>query len=244
MGPFNRGRHRRVGDRPQGRHRLHRGEGQVIASNGLGSQPRVFRDLPGQLPGIHRLPTMLSEEELPGHLSPHPRPVSCRQRRVGRQAGCRIDRPDAFRHFQPERGDDTIDDLEWSSKTGRVLEVASGEVRSLQLLLAELGQRMQTAAEQRSHLLRCHLVAGGQAVDPVHPRTDPHPWRLTPFGVVRRQPRMTLLSRVQRRHLPGQIVIPRPSGELVHTHRHKPQSRFRARGGHADPGVCPRVHQV
>jgi hypothetical protein len=30
----------------------------------------------------------------------------------------------------------------------------------------------------------------------------------------------------------------------VHTHRHNPERRFRARGGHADPGVRPRVHQV
>ena len=55
---------------------------------------------------------------------------------------------------------------------------------------------------------------------------------------------MTFLSRVQRRHLPGQIVIARPGGELVHTHRHNTERRFRARGGHADPGVRPRVHQV
>jgi hypothetical protein len=44
-----------------------------------------------------------------------------------------------------------------------------------QLLLAKLGQRMQTAAEQRSHLLGGHRVAGGQAVDPGQAGTDPHP---------------------------------------------------------------------
>jgi hypothetical protein len=31
---------------------------------------------------------------------------------------------------------------------------------------------------------------------------------------------MTLLGGVQRRDLPGQIVIPRPGGELVDAHRH------------------------
>jgi hypothetical protein len=66
---------------------------------------------------------------------------------------------------------------------------------------------MQTAAEQRSHLLGSHRVAGGQAVDPVQAGTDPHARRLTPFGVVRRQPDMTFLGRIQRRDLPGQIVI-------------------------------------
>ena len=83
-----------------------------------------------------------------------------------------------------------------------------GEVRSFQLLLAELGQRVQTAAEQRSHLLGGHRVAGGQAVDPVHAGTDPHPRRLTPFGVVRRQPGVTFLGRIQ---------APRPAGSGSHT---------------------------
>ena len=45
--------------------------------------------------------------------------------------------------------------------------------------LAELGQRVQTAAEQRSHLRGGHRVAGGQAVDPVQPCADPDPGRLT-----------------------------------------------------------------
>ena len=83
-----------------------------------------------------------------------------------------------------------------------------GEVRSFQLLLPELGQRVQTAAEQRSHLLGGHRVAGGQAVDPVQAGTDPHPRRLTPFGVVGRQPGVTFLGRIQ---------APRPAGSDSHT---------------------------
>ena len=52
MGLFDDGRHRRFGDRPQGRDRLHRRERQVIPRDRLGTWPRVFRDLSGQLPGI------------------------------------------------------------------------------------------------------------------------------------------------------------------------------------------------
>ena len=37
---------------------------------------------------------------------------------------------------------------------------------------------------------------------------------------------MTLLGGVQRRDLPGQIVIPRPGGELVDAHRHNPLKPF------------------
>ena len=50
-----------------------------------------------------------------------------------------------------------------------VLKILIGEVGSFQLQLPQLGQRMQTAAEQRPHLLRRHRVADGQAVDPVIP---------------------------------------------------------------------------
>ena len=118
---------------------------------------------------------MLGEEELPGHLGPHPRPISSRQRSAGRKAGRRIDRREASGHLEPERADVTINDLERRPEPGHVLVVALGEVGSFQLLLAELGQRMQAAAEQRSHLLGGHRVAGGQAVDPVQAGTDPHP---------------------------------------------------------------------
>jgi hypothetical protein len=79
---------------------------------------------------------------------------------------------------------------------------------------------MQTAAEQRSHLLGGHRVTDGQAVDPVQAGADPHPGRLTPFGVIRRQPGVNFHGRVQRRDLPGQVVITGPGCELVHAHRH------------------------
>jgi hypothetical protein len=82
---------------------------------------------------------MLGEEELPGHLGPHPGPIGSRQGRVHRKAGCRIDCSDAFRHLQPKRAGDTINDLERHAKLGRILQVTSGEVRPFQLLLPELG---------------------------------------------------------------------------------------------------------
>jgi hypothetical protein len=183
MGPFDHSRHRRIGDRPQTRHRLHRREGQVIPGNCLGPRPGVFRDLPRQLPSVNRLTAMLGLEELAGHFGPHPRPIRCRQRCVGRQAGCGIDSRDAFRDLEPERADDTINDPERSSKTGRVLKVPQGEVGSFQLLLPQLGQGMQTAAEQRSHLLSGHRVADRQAVDPIQARTGPHTPGVSPRSV-------------------------------------------------------------
>ena len=47
---------------------------------------------------------------------------------------------------------------------------------------------------------------------------------------------MTLLGRIQRRDLPGQIVIPRPGCELVEAHRHThPKGVHAAASGQADP---------
>ena len=178
---------------------------------------------------------MLGPEELMCHLGPHPGPIRGRPGSAGGKAGRRIDRPDAFGHFEPERADITIDNPERDPQTGYFLEVAWGEVRPFQLLLSELGQRVQTAAEQRSHLLGGHRVAGGQAVDPVQAGTNPHSWRLAAFGVVGRQPGMTFLGRVQGRHLPGQVVIPGSRCELVEAHRHTHPKGYMPPGGQADP---------
>ena len=49
---------------------------------------------------------------------------------------------------------------------------------------------------------------------------------------------MTLLGGVQRRDLPGQVVIPRSRGELVHAHRHTPERRC-LRGRSGRPEVVP-----
>jgi hypothetical protein len=167
MGAFDHSWHRRIGHGPQRGHRFHRGEGQVVTRNRLCPRPRVFRDLSRQLSGINRLPAMLGQEEVAGHLGPHPRPISNRQRRGGRQGGRSVDPGNAPGDLEPEWADIAIDNPERSSKTGRVLIVARGEVWPFQLLLAELGQWMQTAAEQCTHQLGGHRVADGQAVDPV-----------------------------------------------------------------------------
>jgi hypothetical protein len=175
MGPFDHSRDRRISDRPQSRHRLHRRKSKVISGNSLSPRPRVFRDLSRQLPGIDRLPPVLGPEKLAGHLGPHSGPIRGRQRRVGRQAGRAVDHGNAPGDLEPERADVAVDKPERSSKTGRILEVPQGEVRSFQLLLSERGQWMQTGAEQCSHLLGGHRVAGREAVDPVQAGTDPPP---------------------------------------------------------------------
>jgi hypothetical protein len=118
---------------------------------------------------------MLGEEELPCHLSPHPRPVSRRDRGVGRPSDGGVERRDPLGHLEPKREKIVVDDPERRPQPRHILKILIGEVGSFQLLLPQLGQRVQTAAEQRSHLLGRHRVASGKSVDPVHPRADPHP---------------------------------------------------------------------
>jgi hypothetical protein len=230
MGAFDHGRDRRIRDCPQRRDRLHRRERQVIPGNGLCLRPGVFRDLARQLPGIDRLPAVCGQEKLAGHLGPHSGPICGRQRRVGRQVGRAVDHGNAPGDLKPERAYVAVDKPERRSKTGRILEVPEGEVRSLQLPLAELGQWMQTAAEQRSHLVGGHGVAGGQAIDPVQAGTDPQPRRLAPFGVVGREPGVTFLGCVQGGDLPSQVVISGPGAEFVDVHRHTHPKGVQAAG--------------
>ena len=125
MGPFDRGRHRRIGDRPQGRHRLHRRERQVITRNRLRPRPRIFRDLSRQLPGINRLAAMLGEEELAGppRSAPGPGLQPAAAAPAGRPAAVLIA---AMRLATSSRNGltITINDLERRPQPGHVLEVA------------------------------------------------------------------------------------------------------------------------
>jgi hypothetical protein len=81
---------------------------------------------------------------------------------------------------------------------------------------------MQAGAEQSPHLLRGDRIPSVEAVDAGQARSDPGSRSLSAFGVVRGQPDMTFLGGIQRRYLPGQIVVPRPGAELVDAHRHNP----------------------
>src|SRR5215212_11960270 len=140
---------------------------------------------------------MLGEEELPGYFGPHPGPFCSGQGSSRRQAGRRLDRSDAFGDLDAEWADVPINDLERRPEPGRVLVVGFGEVRPLELLLTQLGQRVQAAAEQCSHLLGSHRVAGVHAIDPVQPGTNPRPRGFPPLVVVGRQSCVPFLGRIQ-----------------------------------------------
>jgi hypothetical protein len=82
---------------------------------------------------------------------------------------------------------------------------------------------MHAGSEEGQHLLRGHRIPSVQAVNADEASPDPGSRAFTAFGVVGSQSNMTLFRGVQRRDLPGQIVIPRPGAELVDAHRPNPQ---------------------
>jgi hypothetical protein len=177
---------------------------------------------------------MLGDKELPGHLSANPSPVPGRHRRITGQTGRLVDGRDPFRDLTPERAHLAIQDLERNPEPGHGQVVDLGEVRPRELLDSLFGEGVHTGAEQCPHLVRRYRVAGVEAVDAGHARTDPDPGLFAAIGVVGRQASVALLRRIQRGHLPGQVVIPRPGGQLVHAHRHTHIGRYEPLGGHLD----------
>ena len=103
---------------------------------------------------------------------------------------------------------------------------------------------MHPRPEQSPHLLASHRIPGVQAVDARQARADPHPRALATFGVVGGQPDVTLRGGIQRRHLPRQIVVPRPGSELMNAHRHSPQRRQRRCRRSHDPRPPGLVQEV
>jgi hypothetical protein len=210
----------RVGDRPQARHRLNRGEGQVIAGNGLGARPRLLSDGPGDLAGIDRITAMLCSEELPRHLGTDLRPKCRRDRLVSELSGGRLSGGNSLRHLDPESVDLAGVNLERRTQPSRCFDVCVGQVGGRKLLQPFGGEGMHAGAEQSPHLLRGDHIPGVEAIKVGQGRSDPGSWSFSAFGVVGGQPDMALLGCVECRDLPGQIVVPRPCAELVDAHRH------------------------
>ena len=128
-----------VGDRPQRRDGLDRREGQVVPGDGLGFGAGVFGDLPGQLPGVHRLPAVLGDEELPPHGGANPGALLGRDGPVAGQPGALVDPGDLLGHLQAERAHVTGEYLVRRPEPGHALVVVVGQVRALQLLASLLG---------------------------------------------------------------------------------------------------------
>jgi hypothetical protein len=174
---------------------------------------------------------VFSSEELPRHLGTHPRPKCRGDRIVSQLPGRPMPRGNPLRHLNSEGADLAGVDLERRTQLGRCLNGSFGQVGGVQLLQPRGGEGMHARAEEGPHLLRRHHIPGAQAVKPDYARANPGSRTLSAFGVVGRQPDMSLRGSVQRRDLPGQIVVPRAGAELVDAHRHNHRRRIGSTSG-------------
>ena len=209
--------------------------GENVRSNpptALVRGPGQFRDRPGQLPGIPGVATVLGTEELGGDLRADPGPI---RRSDGVVAGVPQGGGvllDALRDLHLERRRPGRVDLVRHPQPSRGTVVPLGQAGALQGLLAQLGEGVQPEPEQQPHLLRGDLVPDRQAVDPGHAGPHPPPRGLTPLGVVRRQRGAWPAGPVVSSHLPRQVRVPGPGGELVQRMVILPNAIGRGRWGH------------
>jgi len=100
-------------------------------------------------------------------------------------------RLDAFRHFQSERADVTINDLERRPEPGRVLVVPLGEVQSFHLLLHDVGHGCRPQPNNARIWSAVTESPAARPWIPSMPEPIHAPRVLAPLYVVRRQPGMT-----------------------------------------------------
>src|SRR4029453_1047094 len=76
---------------------------------------------------------------------------------------------------------------------------------------------------------------------PAMPEPTHTPGRLAPFGVIRGEPGVPLVGRVQGSDLPGKVVVTGPGGELVQAHGPTTERQFRPPRRSRRPGYLPSV---
>ena len=227
VGPFDHRCGLRVGDRPERRDALDRGEGEVVAGDRVRLRARVLGDGGGELAGVGRFATVLGAEELGRDLGADLRPLGCGYWPVAGEPGRLVHRGDAPGDLDPERADVVLVDLVRRAQPGCGLVVGLGGgvlVRSADLPVKRLGafggQRVMAGSEQVLHVVGGDQVAGVQPLDEGHAGSDPYAGGFALLGVVAGKAGVALVGGVHRGDLAGQVVVPRARGELVDAHRH------------------------
>ncbi len=217
VGAFDGGRGGGFGERPQGRDALDRGEGEVVAGDGGGLRAGRRGDQPGEFAGVDGVASEGGPEGLASDLGADRGADLRGDRRVVRGADLGVVGGEALGDLDPELGHVVGVDLERLAQPDRVAGLGDGGVRR-EGFAALSGEGVVARSEQEPHLLGGDHVAGVQALDAGHPGADPHARGLALLRVVGRQPGVALLGGVHRSHLPGQVLVPVPGGQLVQTH--------------------------
>jgi len=231
---------------PQGADALDGGEGEVVAGDGGRLLAHRPGQKPRQFAAVARRPTVLAGEHLPPQSGADRGPFSLRDRPVPGQASAGVGLLEPPGELDAERRR-ALDELVGHAEPGRGQHsphpLPTGDHR----LLDGLGVGMPALPEQRQHLRLADLGAaertggagglrqprsggpvpgcpcgglGGreklcQAACPV---SHPDAWALTLLRVVLGQAVPAAVRGVSSRHLPGQIGVAVPRGELVQRH--------------------------
>ncbi len=217
MGAFDCGRGGGFGERPQRRDALDRGESEVVAGDGGGLRAGRRGYQPGEFAGVDGVTSERGPERLASNLGADRSTHLRGNRRIVRGADLGVVGGEALGDLDAELGHVVGVDLERLSQTDRVAGLGHGGVRG-EGFAALAGEGVVPGAEQEPHLLGGDGVPGVQALDAGHPGADPHARGLALLRVVGRQPGVALLGGVHRSHLPGQVLVPVPGGQLVQTH--------------------------
>jgi len=234
-------------NRPQGADALHGSEGQVVAGDGgrllahrAGQEPRQFA-------AVARRPTVLAGEHLPPQSGADRGPFGLRDRPVPRQTSTRVSVLEPPDELDAERRR-ALDELVGRAEPGRGQHgphpLPAGDHR----LLDGLGVGVPALPEQRQHLRLADLGAAEQGpggagglrqprsggpVPGCHsgglgrreklcqaacPVSHPQARALTTLRVVLPQAVPAAVRGVRSRHLPGQVGVAVPRGELVQRH--------------------------
>ena len=206
-----------VGQRPQRRDGLHRGEGEVVTGHGGGLLAGGLGHEGATLTVVDRFPAVLAEEVLVAQFSADPGAFFGRDRGlpvlpvgqvVGDVAPCGL--LDELRLVAQVAG-------EHAPELGGLLRLLKALPRVQGGVLQPLRVRVATLAEQVPHVLLGDLRTHFE-VERTEPGTEPTARRLALLGVVVGQSRVPPVGRIVHRYLTGQVRVPVSRGQLVHTH--------------------------
>jgi hypothetical protein len=161
-----------VGQRPQGRDRLHRREGEVVAGHRRGQLPGGPGEEPGALAVIERGAAVLPGEHLLGQLGADPSANLLRDRRLPVDAPLVVVGGEPARGLPQELRRVAGVDREHPAQLGGLLRRRDALAGVQGGVLQPLGVRVAALAEQVAHLLLSDLAAGLD-VERRQPRAPP-----------------------------------------------------------------------
>ena len=206
-----------VGQRPQGRDRLDRHEGQVVAGHRGGLLACRLRHERAAFPVIERGPAVLALEELVAQFAADPGPLLRRHCCLPVVAAIQVVGDVPLRSLLDELGLVARVDREDPTELGGLLGLTQRPAGVQRGVLEALGERVAALPEQVPHVLLGDLGAHLE-VERTESGTEPAARRLALLGVVVGQSGVPAVGGVVHGDLPSEVRVPVPGRQLVQTH--------------------------